>query len=98
MKGVAEWLKSIGLWEYAQRFGENGVDLSVLRDLSDDDLKELGVLLGHRRKLLRAIAELEDVGLHDVPMVTDTGVGARPIRARAYSGTPASPRLLRRAC
>ena len=59
MRGVTEWLKSIGLSEYAQRFGENGIDLSVLRDLTEQDLKDLGVLLGHRRKLLRAIAELE---------------------------------------
>ena len=59
MRGVTEWLKSIGLSEYAQRFGENGIDLSVLPDLTEQDLKELGVLLGHRRKLLRAIAELE---------------------------------------
>ena len=60
MGGVAEWLESIGLSEYVQRFVENGIDLSVLGDLTEQDLKELGVLLGHRRKLLRAIAELED--------------------------------------
>ena len=59
MRGVTEWLNSIGLSEYAQRFGENGIDLSILRDLTEQDLKELGVLLGHRRKLLRAIAERE---------------------------------------
>ena len=56
--GTAEWLESIGLAEYAQRFAENAIDLSILRDLTDQDLKELGVLLGHRRKMLRAIAEL----------------------------------------
>jgi SAM domain (Sterile alpha motif)/Adenylate and Guanylate cyclase catalytic domain len=60
MRGVTEWLEAIGLSEYAPRFAENGVDLSVLRDLTDQDLKDLGVLLGHRRKMLRAIAELED--------------------------------------
>src|SRR6516162_5611300 len=57
--GTAEWLESIGLAEYAQRFAENAIDLSILRDLTDQDLKELGVLLGHRRKMLRAIAELD---------------------------------------
>jgi class 3 adenylate cyclase/predicted ATPase len=72
MKGVTEWLESIGLPEYAQRFGENGIDLSVLRDLTEHDLKELGVLLGHRRKLLRAIAELEDV-VRPKPAQTATG-------------------------
>src|SRR5215470_3077723 len=59
MKGIAEWLASIGLSEYAQRFADNGIDLSVLRDLTEQDLKDLGVLLGHRRKILRAIAELD---------------------------------------
>ena len=57
MKDIAEWLASIGLGEYAQRFAENAIDLSVIRDLTEQDLKELGVLLGHRRKMLRAIAE-----------------------------------------
>ncbi|WOH69411.1 AAA family ATPase [Bradyrhizobium sp. BWA-3-5] len=60
MTGVTEWLESIGLSEYAERFGENGIEFSVLCDLTDQDLKELGVVLGHRRKMLRAIAELED--------------------------------------
>ena len=44
--------------EYAERFAESDIDTSVLRDLTDQDLKELGVSLGHRRKMLRAIAEL----------------------------------------
>ena len=43
---------------YADRFAENDVDTSVLRHLTDQDLKELGVSLGHRRKMLAAIAEL----------------------------------------
>ena len=60
MTSTAEWLKSIGLGEYAQRFDENAIELSILRDLTEQDLKELGVLLGHRRKMLRAIAELGD--------------------------------------
>jgi len=74
MKGVAEWLKSIGLSEYAQRFNENGVDLSVLHDLTEQDLRELGVLLGHRRKLLRAIADLEDA---PGPKPSETATGLR---------------------
>jgi hypothetical protein len=54
MRGIAEWLASIGLSEYAQRFAENAIDLSVVRDLTEQDLKDLGVLLGHRRGILRA--------------------------------------------
>src|SRR5262249_7384569 len=60
---IAEWLASLGLPEYAQRFAEHHVDASVLPDLTDQDLIELGVPLGHRRKLLRAIAELDEAPL-----------------------------------
>ena len=58
MQQIADWLEKLGMSEYAQRFVENDIDISVLRDLTDQDLKELGVSLGHRRKMLRAIAEL----------------------------------------
>jgi class 3 adenylate cyclase len=61
MEDIAEWLASLDLAEYAQRFAENGIELSVIRDLTENDLKELGVLLGHRRKMLRAITELQRV-------------------------------------
>ena len=67
MTGIAEWLASIGLGEYAQRFGDNAIDISVLRDLTEQDLKDLGVLLGHRRKMLRAIAELKGHVLRTPP-------------------------------
>ncbi len=60
MQEIAQWLEKLGLGQYAQRFGENDIDLPILSDLTDQDLKELGVSsLGHRRQLLRAIAELD---------------------------------------
>ena len=56
---ITDWLEKLGLGQYAQRFLENEIALSILPDLTDADLKELGVsALGHRRLLLRAIAEL----------------------------------------
>jgi class 3 adenylate cyclase/predicted ATPase len=58
MQQIADWLEKLGMSEYAERFTESDIDTSVLRDLTDQDLKELGVSLGHRRKMLRAIAEL----------------------------------------
>src|SRR5205823_12093395 len=61
MQQVADWLEKLGLSQYAQCFADNAVDLSVLRDLTEQDLKDMGVLLGHRRKILRAIAELDEV-------------------------------------
>jgi hypothetical protein len=51
---IAEWLDKLGTSEYAHRFAENRIDLSVLPDLTDQDLKKLGVVLGDRRKMLRA--------------------------------------------
>ena len=61
MQEIADWLKTLGMSEYAERFAENAIDFSVLPDLTDQDLEKLGVLLGHRRKLLRAIADLKDI-------------------------------------
>src|SRR6476646_6912734 len=58
MQQVADWLEKLGMSEYAERFAENRIDLSVLPDLTDQDLEKLGVVLGDRRKMLRAIGEL----------------------------------------
>ena len=62
MQQVADWLQKLGLGQYAQPFAENDISFSILLDLTDQDLKELGVAsLGHRRQLLRAIAEMKGV-------------------------------------
>ena len=76
MKDIAEWLASLDLGEYAQRFAENAIDLSVIRDLTENDLKELGVLLGHRRKMLRAIAELQEAPASEVETAAEPGAGS----------------------
>jgi hypothetical protein len=55
---LAEWLGRHGLDQYAQTFAENNIEFSVLPDLTENDLKKLGVSLGHRKKLLRAIEAL----------------------------------------
>jgi class 3 adenylate cyclase/tetratricopeptide (TPR) repeat protein len=57
---ILDWLKELDLEQYGDRFVANGIDPSVLRDLTDQDLEKLGVLLGHRRKILRAIAEIAE--------------------------------------
>jgi class 3 adenylate cyclase len=57
MQQIAEWLDHLGMSEYAERFAENKIDVSVLPHLTDQDLKDIGVALGHRRKILAAIAE-----------------------------------------
>jgi hypothetical protein len=58
MQQIADWLKKLGLSEYVERFAQNAIDASVLPELTDQDLKDLGISLGHRRKMLRAIREL----------------------------------------
>ncbi len=63
MQQIADWLEKLGLGQYAQRFAENGIDIGVLPDLKDEDFDRLEVLLGHRRKMQRAIAELDQAGL-----------------------------------
>src|SRR5436190_2348454 len=55
---LAEWLGRHGLDQYAQTFAENNIEFSVLPDVTENDLKKLGVSLGHRKKLLRAIEAL----------------------------------------
>ena len=57
MQQIADWLEKLNLGQYAQRFAENDIDVSVLRHLTDADLEKIGVSLGHRRKILAAIAE-----------------------------------------
>jgi class 3 adenylate cyclase len=58
MREIADWLTRLGLPEYARAFAENGIDFSALPHLTDQDLKDVGVLLGHRRKMIAAIAQL----------------------------------------
>jgi class 3 adenylate cyclase len=58
MQQIADWLKKLGMAQYAQAFADNDIDFSVLRYLTDQDLEKIGVSLGHRRKMLAAIAEL----------------------------------------
>src|SRR5580704_10727748 len=88
MQDLAQWLEKLDMSEYAQRFAENGVDVSVLPHLTDQDLKDIGVLLGHRRKMLAAIADLDNaaavavsspvsLSVPPVEAVTTTPVGER---------------------
>jgi hypothetical protein len=66
--------------EYAQLFAENRIDCSVLPDLTEQDLKDLGIVLGDRRKMLRAIAELGD--------------GGKAVRWTPASAEATSPRIV----
>src|SRR5215469_6008366 len=78
MQQIADWLSKLGMAEYAQRFVENRIDLSVLPDLTDQDLDKMGVLLGDRRKMLRAIRDLSTTSV--AVAAPSTSVGAEPRR------------------
>jgi hypothetical protein len=81
MPEVADWLEKLGLGQYAQRFAENDISFSILSDLTDQDLEKIGVAsLGHRRLLLREIANLgktadaapSAASLHAPPIIVST--------------------------
>jgi class 3 adenylate cyclase/tetratricopeptide (TPR) repeat protein len=73
MQQIADWLQKLGLGQYSQRFAENDIEIDVLSELTDQDFDRLGVSLGHRRRMIRAIREL----------------GAEPVAAVAEAETPA---------
>jgi len=58
MEQVTDWLAKLALGQYTQYFADNDIDFSVLRFFTDQDLEKIGASLGHRRKMLAAIAEL----------------------------------------
>jgi hypothetical protein len=95
MQQVADWLQKLGLGQYAQRFAENDISFSILADLTDQDLKELGVAsLGHRRQLLREIANLDKTGdaAPSAPSRPAPQIAAPTVTPRAISPTRAPPR------
>jgi hypothetical protein len=58
MVDLEEWLLSIGCGSYIEAFKESGVTADLLGELTGDDLKELGLTLGDRKRFLRAVAQL----------------------------------------
>ncbi|NIM27597.1 MAG: tetratricopeptide repeat protein [Gammaproteobacteria bacterium] len=66
-KEIAKWLKGLGLAKYAGLFDEQEIDLAALPELDETDLKELGIPLGPRKKILKAIAGLEGAERSQAP-------------------------------
>ena len=84
---VGAWLRRIGFGQYEAAFRDNAIDADLLPDLTDDDLEKLGLPLGHRKRLLKAITNLSTTELSD-----NAFVGAEPVRAPA-SLAPKGPQL-----
>jgi len=71
---VRSWLREHGLEEYADTFAENGVDTNLLAELSNEDLKDLGVArLADRKRLLKEIERLSDANVQDEPEIAHPG-------------------------
>jgi len=65
MAEIGHWLEGLGLGQIASTFADAAIDLDILPEITEDDLEKLGIPLGHRKRLMRAIATLGEAG--DVP-------------------------------
>jgi SAM domain (Sterile alpha motif) len=92
MQQIADRLKELGVPEYTERFVKNHIDLSIFRELTDQDLKDLGVeSLGHRRRMLIAIRELGGPG---PPTPQATPAASPTPRTRQRRAPPAHGHVL----
>src|SRR5438128_166854 len=78
MSDITAWLAQCGLEKYAAVLVANEVDFAALRHITDDDLKELGLPIGPRRKLLAAIGALPTI-----PAVRSPDIVATSSRGRS---------------
>ena len=76
---IARWLKQQGLAQYARQFQEHNIGFDVLPELGDEDLKELGMPLGDRKRMLEAIADLRMSPESADDAVTSAAARAPPI-------------------
>ncbi len=79
MLDIASWLAHLGLDKYIEAFTANEVDFAALRHLTEDDLKELGLPVGPRRKVLAAIARL-DADIKPPASSASGSLSASPVR------------------
>ncbi len=86
MMDVGEWLQGIGLRQYEGKFRDHGIDLDVLPDLTEADLKKLGVALGSRKRMMKAIAELDAAARGQPSSVRLAPAGRR--RSRRHRTAP----------
>ena len=85
MTPFGTWLADIGLGRYDYAFVSNGIDFDVIHSLSDADLRELGLTLGDRKRLLQAIARLDEQRSADIVTPVVAAATAPGIREDAAS-------------
>ena len=93
MTPFGTWLAEIGLGSYDVVFASNKVDFDVIRSLSDTDLRELGLALGDRKRLLQAVARLDGqhAATHIAPQWPYRRPGSTRMRFRAAANAASSP-------
>ncbi|HKF73553.1 MAG TPA: adenylate/guanylate cyclase domain-containing protein, partial [Stellaceae bacterium] len=92
---IAHWLKGLGLEQYVPTFRDNHIDHAVLPELTAEDLIGLGVTsIGHRRKLLAAIAALRQVGVASEPAPTPQASANTPAQSPLVPSASAERRQL----
>ena len=78
MTDVSQWLERVGLPQYAAAFADNDIELCLLSELTEGDLERLGVVsLGHRKRMLKSIAELNATSCIEPPPVANTAHAER---------------------
>ena len=85
---IGAWLRGIGFGQYEAAFRDNAIDADLLPDLTDDDLEKLGLPLGHRKRLIKAIANLSTAELADNALVAPEpgrAPASRPPKGRPLS-------------
>lgn len=88
---IRDWLAGLGFADYGEAFAENEIDDEALRELDGDDLKELGVAkLGHRKKILVAIAALRDRAAGNVNSASDEAASPTITTGSAPTSPPAT--------
>ena len=89
---VSAWLENLGLGIYREAFEKNAITWDILPELNQGDLESLGVLLGHRKTLLRAIAQLspraEVLGSGSLPNAVSPDPSPFPARTRSSRASP----------
>src|SRR5437763_5166176 len=80
---LQQWLEKIGLAQYSDLFAKNDIDWETLPELNEQDLEKLGVSLGHRKKLIKAISEACSTSVQSPKRSVKTRSAARPTNAGA---------------
>ena len=91
MTAIRRWFEGLGLGQYAEAFEAEEIEIGDLRDLEEADLEKLGLPMGPRKRLLRAIAALEGEPKRASEAPTETD---RPALAARYAPAPLAEKIL----